>query len=215
MRFLLPTGIGDSVWALHKIEAVRDGLFKKQPEIGREIDVFLVGGNNQVDTRALDFVRRFKFVNKVEMKSCSIHKAGYWINDDGTYNYLDDGWYEFEGERYCVLVPNMPLEHGIRLEDWLPHYPIRWDIWKDFRIDQEERDFADSIHAKIGDYAVFYPGPLGGNTENGHNRGALWKPDDWRQLGSRIQSEHGLSIVVVGAPYDASYWQFLLGPLVK
>jgi ADP-heptose:LPS heptosyltransferase len=210
MKFILPTGIGDSVWALHKIQAIRD---KQNP--GGRIDVYLVGGNNQIDTRAVDFVQRFSFVDHVEMRSYSIHKSGYWIKDDGTYNYLEDGIYTFDGEKYCVLVPNATLEHGIRLEEWLPHYPIRWDIWKDFYISEEERSYARSFHAKTGDYAVFYPGPLNGNTENGHNRNALWRPEDWAELGAKVQSEMGLKVAVVGAPYDATYWQFLLGPLVR
>src|SRR5258708_15469117 len=92
--------------------------------------------------------------------------GGYW-------DYLEDGMYEFDGERYCVLIPNAPLEHGIRLENWLPQYAINWDIWRHFRFDITERVFAADLHERIGDYAVFYPGPLHGNTVDGHNRGAI------------------------------------------
>src|SRR5215467_6291169 len=128
MRFVLPTGIGDSVWALHKIQAINEKLG------GDPIEVSLVGGGNEIDSRAVDFIRRFAFVSSVNMKPFGIHKNGDWIADDGCYNYLDDGLYEFGGKRYCLLVPNAALEHGIRLEEWLPHHKINWDIWDDFRI---------------------------------------------------------------------------------
>jgi len=210
VKFLLPTGIGDSVWALHKCQSVRDSL-----DPGGTIDIALVGGENQIDSRALDFVRRFSFVSSAQMRSFNIHRDGSWFNKDGTYNYVEDGWYEFGSERYCVLVPNAPLERGERLETWLPHYAINWDIFDDFRITSAERKYADSLSASIGPYAVFYPGPLNGNTEDGHNRNALWKPEDWVTLGRRVHDELGLHIVVVGAPYDASYYQWLLGPALN
>jgi len=208
MRYLCPTGIGDVCWALHKIQAINEKL-------GGPIDVSLVGSQNQLDSRALDFVRRFDFVNCANMKSSSIHKEGSWIKPDGTYDYLEDGLYEFEGKKYCVLVPNAALEHGIRLEDWLPHHKINWNIFDHFRITNEERQVGANLLAKIGPYAVFYPGPLHGNTEDGHNRNALWKPFDWLHLGQKIHSEFGLQIVVVGAPYDRSYYDLMLTPILN
>jgi hypothetical protein len=210
MKFVLPTGIGDSVWALHKIQAIRDKL-----DPGGTIDIFLVGGDNLLDSRALDFVRRFTFVNSARMVAFHLHKPGTWTRPDGTYDYIDDGMYDFGGERYCVLIPNAALERGERLESWLPHYAIDWNIFDHFRITNGEREFADNLHARIGDYAVFYPGPLAGNTEDGHNRNALWKPQDWVALGRRMHNELGLRIVVVGAPYDASYYEWQLGPALN
>jgi len=210
MNILAPTGIGDVAWALHKVQSIRDAQ-----DPGGTIDIHLVGGENQIDSRALDFVRRFNFVDSASMKPYNIHRDGSWFNDDGTYNYLEDGWYEFGGVRYCVLVPNAPLERGERLESWLPHYAINWDIFNEFNISGSEDEWAAQLASRMGPYCVFYPGPLNGNTEDGHNRNALWKPEDWVQLGHRIHDEYGLRIVVVGAPYDASYYQWLLGPAIN
>lgn len=50
MKFLLPSGIGDSVWGLHKIQSV-----SKKIGDGR-IDIYLSGGNSVIESRALDFV---------------------------------------------------------------------------------------------------------------------------------------------------------------
>lgn len=210
MKFTLPTGIGDSVWALHKIEAVRDKL-----EPGGPIDISLVGSNDKIDSRALDFVRRFRFIHSVNMKPFSLQAYGPRVHPDGTYNYIEDGMYEFDGEKYCVLIPNRALEQGIRLEDWLPHYPIRWDIFRDFHIEVSECMKATAVQQSVGDYAVFYPGPLAGNTVEGHNRGPIWKPEDWVELGKRIHKEFGLHILFVGASYDHSYFQIMLEPLLK
>ena len=205
MKFLLPTGIGDSCWALMKIQSVRDKLSPGNP-----IHVSLVGSEDSKDSRALDFVRRFSFVNSADMRPYSIH-GGSLFRSDGTYNYVSDGWYEFDSERYCVLIPNAALERGERLESWLPQYPIDWNIFRKFYIATDEYSLADGLLHR-GSYAVFYPGPLHGNTIDGHNRNAIWKPHDWVELGRRIHEQLGLHIVVVGAPYDATYFDYLVGP---
>jgi len=210
MRVLVPGGIGDSCWALFKMQAIRD----KQDPSGT-IDVSLVGSNDKVDSRALDFVRRFRFINSVNMKPFSIQAYGPRVHPDGTYNYIEDGMYEFDGEKYCVLIPNAPLEKGIRLENWLPQYQINWNIFRDFHIETIERIHAADVHAKIGDYAVFYPGPLAGNTVEGHNRGPIWTPEEWVELGKRVHDEFGLHILVVGASYDLAYFTGILEPLLK
>lgn len=205
MKFLLPTGIGDSVWALHKIQGVAAAHGDAQIDIG-----LVCGAESKIETRALDFIRRFKFVNSVRM--CQ----GYGILQepmfkDGYWNYIGDGFYVFKGEKWCVLVPNTALEHGIRLEEWLPHIPIRWNIWDDFQITDDERAYGTYL-TPPGPYAVFYPGPLDGNTVQGHNRNMIWRPQDWIELGKRLHDERGLGIVTVGASYDAAYYDTLLGP---
>jgi len=209
MNFLLPQGIGDSVWALHKVQAVRDAL-----DPGGQIVIALAGSHrSQLETRAIDFVNRFAFVDRTVMRPFGIHTEPY-VSDEGRYNYIADGWYDFHATegRYCALMPNGPLERGVRLEDWLPQYDINWRIFDDFRISPDERAYADALHARLGDYAVFYPGPLHGNTDNGHNRNALWGPVDWLDLSRRIRRELGLRIAVVGAPYDAPYYELFIRP---
>src|SRR5712672_3640532 len=132
MKFLLPSGIGDSVWALHKIQSVANKLGDDK------IDIYLSGGPSKLESRALDFVRHFSFVNSAEMRPYSVHPK-VPVSPEGYYNYIEDGMYEFPGqggwrmEKVCALMPNGPLERGIRLEQWLPKYEINWDIFKHFR----------------------------------------------------------------------------------
>lgn len=207
MRFLLPTGIGDSAWALMKIQSVAASLGVPR------IDVSLACGKlSVIESRALDFVRRFRFVDSAQMLPGYALMRDPVFTPEGYWNYIEDGLYDFAGERYCVLVPNAALERGQRLESWLPHHPTRWEIFDDFRIDPAERVFADRLADRVGPYAIFYPGPLDGNTVQGHNRNMIWRPDDWLALGERIHRELGLAIVAVGAPYDALYYDALLAP---
>jgi len=211
MNFLVPQGIGDIVWALFKIQSIRDVL-----DPGGTIDVRIAcGGTSAIETRALDFVRRFSFVSSAEMFVCRGLGNNPAIQPDGRYNYVIDGWYEYDGVRYCALIPNRTLEAGERLESWLPHYPINWGIFSQFRITDAERRVADRLADKLGDYAVFYPGPLMGNTTSGHNRRSIWSPKDWRDLGRRVHDEFHLPIVAVGASYDASYYDILLRPMLN
>lgn len=213
MKFLLPQGIGDSVWALHKIQSVRDKLAPGDP-----IEVYLTcSKRDMLQDRALDFLRRFDFLSRVDMRT----NYGLLHNDGtdrppftpgGYWDYIEDGWYEFKGEKYCVLIPNAPLERGIRLEQWLPQYDIDWNIFRHFRISLQEQAYGKMVRSKIGPYAVFYPGPIEGNTTGGHNRNMLWKPAEWIELGERIHRELGLSIVVVGAEYDRDFYTHMLVP---
>lgn len=208
MKFLLPQGIGDSVWALHKVQSVACRHMENR------IDIYLAcNDQNEVATRALDFVRRFSFVDSVEMRPYEIHPQGDHYDPSGYYNYLPDGMYDFDGERCCALMPNAALERGTRLEAWLPQYAINWKIFDNFKIAELEKALANSIRDRMGcPYVVFYLGPLHGNTINGHNRNALWRPEDWIALGRRIHNEWGANIVLVGASYDASYYDRLIGP---
>lgn len=213
MKFLLPQGIGDSVWALHKIQSVRDVQAPGEP-----IDVFLTcSDRNALQDRALDFIRRFSFVNSAEMRLNYGLLNNYGVDrppftPGGYWDYIQDGMYEFNGERYCVLIPNAPLERGIRLENWLPQYTIDWDIFSRFHLTSKEIAYGERIRSRIGPYAVFYPGPLHGNTVEGHNRNMLWRPAEWVDLGERIHREFGLNLVIVGAEYDHDYYSHMIAP---
>jgi hypothetical protein len=211
MKFLLPQGIGDSVWAIHKLQSaskkVGDGKIEAYLNCSEE---------NDIQTRSLDFIQRFDFIDEAKMlPGISIHPPSGWIDEQGHYVYIPDGPLQFCGETYYALMPNGHLERGNRLENWLPEFEINWDVMQHFRITEKELGCMKYLRDEIGDYAVFYLGPFAGNNQCGHNRDGMWTPQDWVDLGRRVHNELNLSIVVVGAPYDAMYYDFMIRPLVQ
>lgn len=215
-RFLIPQGIGDAVWALLKIEDVSKKLG------GGKIEVRIACSdiNSILESRALDFVSRFKFVDDVKMyqtpnfgQMAASLMPGPPTNGDGLFNYLSDGTKAISylpGIDY-VLMPNAPLERGIRLENWLD-FEVNWNIMDQFNFKEEELLAAQEIK---NPYAVFFCGSTSGNSISGHNRNSIWKPKDWVDLATKIQDKFGLEIVIVGAEYDRDYYEKEILPLIE
>lgn len=216
MNFLVPQGIGDAVWALLKIEDVNRKMD------GGPINVRIACfHDNEVEKRALEFMRQFEFVNSAEMyKSPRINQSGPSLmpgepsDKDGYYRYVPDGraMIGLLPRIDYVLMPNHPLERGIRLENWLPQFETNWRIMDSFRFKSEDVTLADSLIPER--FAVFFCGSLAGNTTDGHNRGPIWKPEDWVRLGEEMRSKYGLDIVIVGADYDREYYEQKIIPLL-
>jgi hypothetical protein len=209
MKFLLPQGIGDSVWALLKIQDIANKLGDGV------IDIFLNTQNADYrENRAVGFISKFKFVNSVGQIVTPITKDVYPpLDKDGYYIYLDDGPPTNGLAVDCILIPNRTLERGQRIETWMPNFKINWQIMYDFQFSDAEITFAMNLKRE-GEYCVFYLGPETGNTIDGHNRNALWSPDDWAKLGDFVTGYMGLRIVLVGAEYDLNYWVRHVQPLV-
>jgi len=214
MRFLLPQGIGDSVWGMLKVQAISSAIGDGS------VEIFLNTANeNPNENRALDFIRRFKFVRKAAMiRTQILASKGQSVDEQGYYRYIDSGPPEdlhlIANDIDYVLIPNTPLERGIRLEHWLPEFHTNWDLMKDFQFHSYEVAKAESIVYSLKPFCVFYLGPEGGNTVNGHNRGPMWRPEDWVELGRQI-SKLGMKIAVVGAYYDSSYYDDYVEPLLQ
>lgn len=215
MKFLVPQGIGDSIWAMHKVQSI---VAEKDNVVDIRIAVY---NTNLLESRAADFLRRFKFVNTVYLytvprqpgKHGPVLLPGPCADSNGHYRYIADGPTDWDQIDY-VLMPNAPLERGIRLENWLPQYATNWNIMDDFMLSQKEVDFAKELKEKLGSYIVFYLGPEGGNTGAGHNRGPIWKPEHWVELGNKLVDKYGCKIVVVGADYDRNYHDNYVKPLL-
>lgn len=211
MKFLLPQGIGDAVWALHKIKSVAKGMGADK------IEVYLnyAAPWNEIQSRAKEFISRFSFIYSCEMLNIMIHDYGCSVDKEGHYIYIPDGWispyWDLEN-KYYALMPNAPLERGIRLENWLPEFEIDWNISSEFKFYPHEIEYAHNLKKRIGEYCVFYLGPYRGNMYEGHNRNCIWTPRDWISLSHRIYENLGLKIVVLGAYYDMEYWTTLMEP---
>ena len=214
MKFLVPTGIGDICWALTKIQSIAGG----QPI---DVDIACADPNDEIEMRALPFVRNFTFVRNAQLvykRLCCQDPDPEFpgtpkdVDDEGLYRYIPSGP---NGDHF-ILIANGHLEKGERLEQWLPEYRTDWSFARHFQFtDKYDSIFAHDCweHAKQiqlnrigGDFAIFYLGPERGNVDAGHNRGFLWEPSDWVTLGKAC-NEAGLRVVVVGANYDRSYWE--------
>lgn len=205
MNLLVPQGIGDSIWALLKVQSIAGT---------GPINIFVacMDKNNYAEARALEFISRFSFVNSAQMYEMPMNGQGGCVlldgpiaDEDGLYRYISDGETTLPGIDY-VLMPNAALERGTRLEDWLPQYGVNWRAMDEFRFDE------NILSGK--DYAIFFLGSMESNTRAGHNRNGIWRPEDWVALGEWVKRELGCGVVVVGANYDHSYFLQCVKPLV-
>lgn len=215
MRFLIPQGIGDAIWALMKTEDVNRQL---DPAGKLNIKIACMDQLSPSESRALDFVSRFKFVNSVAMydvpsrgQGGAALLPGICGTEFGYYNYLPDGTTDYPEIDY-VLIPNASLERGIRLEEWLPQFKVNWQVMDSFTFYKNELEEAEQIKEP---YAAFFLGSLEGNGRAGHNRNSIWKPEEWVDLGERIMDYFGGRIVVVGGNDDRSYYDQRIVPLLK
>lgn len=202
--YLSPNGIGDVLWVLHKLRSISKG---------EPVDMVLSGNpGRDVDWRAVPFLERFpSLVRSVTVLDAPVLQSeddGRKNDEKGRYNYWQDG--ERGGMHY--LIPNAVLERGERLETWLPEHPIDWDVVNEFNWKGTEK--GDALGRSLQPFAAFYLGPETGNADEGHNRGFLWEPKHWVQLGKMLMTA-GLRIVVVGAHYDHSFWDVYVREGVK
>ncbi len=192
LKFATPNGIGDVMWALTKMRHVA---------AGRPIAVVLSGDPRKaLDHRTVPFLKRFPFVGGVEVLDVPmLHDKDNPSDSRGRYNYVSDGP---RGD-YHYLVPNRTLESGRRLEQWLPEVPTDWDVIDTFDWQNTER--GDALGKGLAPFVAVYLGPEAGHTDEGHNRGWLWEPKHWVELGLAFKGR-GLHVAVVGADYDRSFW---------
>jgi hypothetical protein len=196
LTYICPNGIGDILWVLHKIRGIAGD---------RPIDLLLSCSDpgRELNRRALPFIKRFPFVRSCDVTDMPIlrgHNEHDRNDQQGRWNYFPDG--ERAGVYY--LVPNKILEAGGCLEEWYPDIPVDWSVVDSF--DWSNTEKGDMIADALGDFVAFYLGPESGNVDEGQNRGFLWEPRHWVDLGMLIQ-QHNLKIALVGAGYDRSYWE--------
>lgn len=195
--YLLPSGIGDCMWALLKIR----NIARDNP-----INIALSGDpKREIDNRCVPFLKRFPFINSVRVADVPILVDREHPNDDqGRYRYregIQGGWQ--------FLAPNGPLERGQRIEEWLPDIPIDYDVINTFSWKDTERGTREA--SVFEPFVAFYLGPESGHTDEGHNWGWLWEPKHWVQLGGMMK-RRGLKVCVVGAKYDRSFWERYVRP---
>ena len=212
MKFLLPPGVGDSLWALMLVRSIRDRHFPGDPRIDVQITCSSLGDPPQ--QRALEMVRRFSFVTSAEMLVTPLVRNDRPQTDElGFPNYVPNGW--DEAEQRFTIIPNDWLDRGKRLEEGMPEYKVDWKIFESFPFFLP--DFAvahDLLKTLCGQrFCAIYAGPLAANTIGGFNRGAIWTPEDWLAVVTACVHK-GIIPVFVGASYDRSYYEEKLLPLL-
>lgn len=203
MKIVVPPGIGDTTWCLLKMQSLLQGDVADLIQPG--------DSSNPICRRAVDYLMRFDFVRSVSVEDLPLHPPGEPQTDtQGRYNYMPSGWQSDGGAFW--MMPNGHLERGNRIEEWLPELSINWDVMDHFSWGKTE--YAEELRRQMKPYAVFYLGPESGNAGDGHNRGWLWDTNDWLALGQGMR-QRGLTIAVVGANYDRSFYDNYMLPALK
>lgn len=197
LKIAVPAGIGDTLWLMTKMQSLLRKLGKDKLEISVCSDSL---------RRADEFLSSFSFVDSVNYNNYQILESRI-VNEDGTYAYATSqpNWHhEFDWFLQC----NGHLEEGKRLEEWMPELETNWSVFDEYNWKASDIEFASDFVNIHANYVVFYFGPKSGNTSEGHNRGPIWKPEDWTTLGEHYLCK-GYKVVVVGAGYDRSYLELV------
>jgi hypothetical protein len=218
MNILVPQGVGDSVWCLVKAQ----GLVKKHGDNRIDLKVGVWNANN-IESRAIEFLRKFKFVNSVEpyvMPHVNRHGPvlleGPLATEDGLYRYIPDGKNPSLKNIDFVMMPNAPLERGINLSDWLPDVESNFEIFNEFNWLDAEKEYTNKFKDTMGEYVIFFIAGEGGNcSHSGHNRGLIFTAQEWVDLGDRLHEAYGVKIIVVGADWDLEYYNNNIRPKTK
>lgn len=213
MNILVPQGIGDSVWCLLKIQS----LAKNDP-----VNIHIACWHrNNIEDRALSFLKRFKFVNSVDMyvmprnnNDGPVLLPGPPADENGIYRYIPDGGTNLPSLDY-VMIPNAPLERAIRIENWLPELSINWNIMDEYQFSDKEIEKSNAFYDDNKEFVVFFMASLASNTTSGHNRNGLWSPEEWVELGDKLHEKLGVNIIVTGTTWDEDYYQHSIKNLVK
>lgn len=201
LTIAVPSGIGDSIWAMTKIQS----LMKQEGCTICQISV-----QDGEPKRSKELLERLDFVQNVKYFKESIMEVPL-VKPDGTYNYTatQSNWHDkFD----WLLIPNESLEQGIRLEDWHPEWEINWNIANHIKFKDNEIKQAEVLRQRLGKYCVLYASSLAGNTNAGHNRGPRWRPEQWVQLSNRLRNELKVAVVLIGANWDRDYYDKVLLP---
>lgn len=196
-------GIGDFCWL-----AVKISYIKKIYNIPKITLRMQLAGDYR-DSRAIDFIRKFDFIDEIFETRFSIFKNKVCLNK--RLNYIDLGYNKDKSE--YTLIINPYIEHEGRIEQILPDVPCNFNFFNNsYQIDKQDIVFAKEFAKKgslfgkgtIG-HIVFHLGCKTNNTFNGMNKDASWKIIDWVKLAKKIRKITNLPIYVLGASYDNDY----------
>lgn len=201
-------GIGDVLWSLIFIPA----LLKRYNKNAVRLVVHFNGDHRS--GRSFDLLRRLDYVDDVVPFPFRIHRP-VPIDSDGYLDYTYTAGPAVGAETRAfdyALIVNTFLERGWSIEQIAQHLELDeslldWHPFSHFNWKPEDAQAAQALSRNYGQYAVFYLGAEVDNTIGGLNCGALWTPEDWVRLLKLVTDRSGKKIVVIGAPYDLSYFK--------
>jgi hypothetical protein len=209
LRVLILCGIGDALWSFALVPALLAKYGK------RKVHLVVHHNGDQRAGRSVSMLKRFRFVSGISQYSWPIHKLKP-VDHEGHLAYtIPPGPPTTARHKkvfdYCLIV-NSPLEKGQNLETiaqqlGLDASLVNYDVFMDY--EETDSDLMAVGHLRGQDnqpYIVAYLGALVDNTVQGLNYGGLWSPHDWIELLDRIYQRTRTRIVLVGAPYDLSYF---------
>ena len=217
MKLLVPQGIGDIFWASLKAKNIAE-------KYGNGVVDLRIACwyKTDIESRALDFVKRFDFVHSAEMYAMPhagnqgpVLLPGALCTPEGYYRYLPDGYTDQYKDIDYIAIPNYALERGISIKDWLPEVDIDYNILQDnFKFTDEEEEFGNNFRNRYGNYVVFFCSSLTSNTVEGHNRLGRFSTKEWLALGEYF-TKLGLNVILIGAKWDFDYYEQELKPKIK
>lgn len=204
-------GIGDALWSALLIPA----LLRQHGKTDLRLVVHFNGDHRS--GRSFDLLRRLDYVREAVPFAFRIHRA-VPVKDDGylDYTYTAGAAGEAEAEVFdFALIVNTFLEHGWSVEQIARHLGldetlVDWRPFDHFKWKPDDSVIAQSLTRQFGKYVVFYLGAQVDNTLSGLNCGGLWSVADWVELFRLVAASTGMKIVVIGAPYDLSYFKDVL-----
>lgn len=209
LRVAVPTGIGDTLWAMTKVGAIlRQENAQGGGYGGVHVRVCAGAVPHSLETRAFDFLQNIPFVKKVDHVVHPIHPPGRHYEIDGCI-YLPSGKVASSHFDY-LLIANHSLERGVRLEDFLPQHVVDWKILDSIPSVIQSPPVRDLFRSQLP-FFVLYCSALRNysSRNNGYNNwdedfSSRWSLEDWAQVLIDLYDcfGQGLQPVITGAEYD-------------
>lgn len=206
------SGIGDASWSFMFAEAVRN-------KFGAEKVVLHIHDSGDFRARrSNNMLARFSFIDELAGSRFDIHASPPMDDLTGHINYYPGGPSRLDSadEFDYRLVFNTYLEHGWSVEQICTRFEldpkdVDYNFFEKY-IEKEDdlRGYNRLKHYVGEDYIVFHFGATKDNSEVGLNRGEIWTPQDWVELGRKLHDTYKVPIVIIGAAYDLDYGKKIL-----
>jgi tetratricopeptide (TPR) repeat protein len=207
------SGIGDAAWSL----LFAEGVIRKYR--AEHVQLHIHHSGDVRAKRSNNMLARFKFVDEIVGSKFDIHAHPTIDEQSGHINYIPGGPVSLDNpdEFDYRLVFNTFLERGWTLNavaDMFGLGPrdINFKFFEQYEeLDADLKGYRRSTHYVGHDYVIFHFGARNTNQTGGLNAGEIWRPEDWVELGRKINAKYNTSIIVIGAPYDLDYANEILG----